>query len=143
MSVARVLARKGHDVITVSAQNTLQVVAGILAIRRVGAAVVVDAHGVIAGIISERDIIRAIGESGPSVLDKPVSAYMTAKVFTTTPAASLASLMQAMTEGRFRHVPVLTNGALDGLISIGDVVKTHLDDLENEHRAMRDYIATA
>ncbi len=115
----------------------------MLASKRIGAVVVTGADGELLGILSERDIIRAIGEHGGGALDKPVSKFMTAKVVTCSMATTFDHLMQMMTAGRFRHVPVVEHGKLMGIISIGDVVKARVAEIEGEAQAMRDYIAMA
>jgi len=111
--------------------------------RGVGAVVVSDASHAVLGIHSERDIVRAIGAGSSSVLEEPVSRYMTAKVTTVNENASIDRVMELMTAGRFRHLPVVEDGRLVGIVSIGDVVKRHVNAIESEQRALRDYIATA
>ncbi len=143
MTVARILAEKGRDVLTTQPHRTVKEVAAQLASRGVGAVIVSDAAQAVLGIVSERDIVRAIGTGPSSVLEEPVSRYMTAKVTTVTENASIDHVMALMTEGRFRHLPVVENGRLAGIVSIGDVVKRHVNAIENEQRALRDYIATA
>jgi CBS domain-containing protein len=115
----------------------------LLSSRGIGAVVVADAAKNVLGIISERDIMRAIGAGGAAALNESVSRHMTAKVFTVTEETAIDSVMETMTNGRFRHVPVVADGKLIGLVSIGDVVKHHVNEIETEHRALRDYIATA
>jgi CBS domain-containing protein len=105
--------------------------------------VVSDAAMAVLGILSERDIIRAVGNVGASALEEPVSRYMTSKVTTVTEDASIDHVMQTMTEGRFRHLPVVELGRLVGIVSIGDVVKRHVDAIDNERKALREYIASA
>ena len=95
------------------------------------------------GIISERDIVRAIGAGNASALEEPVSRYMTARVTTVTENTPIDNVMEMMTTGRFRHMPVVDEGRLVGIVSIGDIVKRHVDALDTERRALRDYIATA
>ncbi len=143
MSVASILAEKGRDVQTVAPHHTLAEAARILAARRIGAAVVTGDDGAVVGILSERDIVRAVSESGADGLNEPVSHRMTAKVTTCAEAMSIESAMELMTAGKFRHLPVVENGKLSGIISIGDVVKRHIEKIEAETQAMRDYIATA
>jgi len=111
--------------------------------HRIGALVIRGAGGRLAGILSERDIVRALAEQGAGALDLPVGQAMTRDVETCTEEDSCASIMERMTAGRFRHVPVLRGGKLTGLISIGDVVKHRVDEIERESEAMRDYIQTA
>ena len=143
MSVAQILAAKGRDVVTTQPHRTLMEAAELLSSRGIGAVVVADAANNVFGILSERDIVRAIGTAGASALAEAVSRHMTAKVFTVTEETAIDSVMETMTRGRFRHVPVVADGKLVGLVSIGDVVKFHVNEIESEHRALRDYIATA
>jgi CBS domain-containing protein len=143
MTVKRVHASKTQELISTQPHRTLGEAASMLASRRIGAVVVTGADGDLLGILSERDIIRAIGEHGAAALEKPVSKFMTAKVVTCSMATTLDHLMQMMTAGRFRHVPIVENGKLQGIISIGDVVKARVAEFETEAKAMRDYIAMA
>ncbi|MDB5560468.1 MAG: inosine-5-monophosphate dehydrogenase [Enterovirga sp.] len=143
MSVEQILGGKGRDVVTIGPDRTLADAAQCLAERRIGAVVVVDGSGGVQGIISERDVVRAVAEAGASALQAPVSSRMTSKVVTCLPTSSIDEIMGLMTTGKFRHVPVLDGGRLAGIISIGDVVKQRLAEVESEHRALRDYIATA
>jgi CBS domain-containing protein len=122
---------------------TLTSVVALLAERRIGAALVLGVDRRIAGIVSERDIVRALGERGTAALDDPVSRIMTRRVSTCTEAETISSIMERMTEGKFRHVPVVDQGRVVGIISIGDVVKHRLHEMERESAAMRDYILTA
>lgn len=142
MSVACILASKGHEVVTSFPDYRLAEIVTLLAEKHIGAVVIINAAKEVLGILSERDIVRVLARDGVSVLQDPVSRHMTQKVVTTTENASLEAVMEQMTRGRFRHVPVLKEGRLHGLISIGDVVKVRLSQIETEHRAMRDYIAT-
>ncbi|HLH48107.1 MAG TPA: CBS domain-containing protein, partial [Roseiarcus sp.] len=114
-----------------------------LAEKGIGAVVVSDVSRRVLGILSERDIVRAIARNGAGALDQSVSKYMTQKVFTVAEDTPVDTVMETMTNGRFRHVPVTTDGQLVGLVSIGDVVKHHVNEIESEHRALKDYIATA
>jgi CBS domain-containing protein len=143
MSVAQILAVKGRDVATTQPHRTLIEAAELLSSKGIGAVVVADAARSVLGILSERDIVRAIGARGANALGEAVSRHMTAKVFTVTEDTPIDSVMETMTNGRFRHVPVVADGKLVGLVSIGDVVKFHVNEIETEHRALRDYIATA
>ncbi|GGE47876.1 inosine-5-monophosphate dehydrogenase [Agaricicola taiwanensis] len=143
MTVAHILATKGHDVVTAEQGDTLTKVASVMAERRIGAVVVTGGEGTVLGILSERDIVRAVAEGGADALAASVAAHMTRKVVTTTGEETIPALMERMTEGRFRHLPVLKNGRLDGIVSIGDVVKHRLAEIESEASAMRDYIASA
>jgi CBS domain-containing protein len=143
MTVSRILSEKGRDVLTTQPHRTLKEVAAMLGARGVGAAVVSDPSMSVLGIVSERDIVRAVGSVGASALEEPVSRYMTARVTTVNENASIDEVMEIMTTGRFRHVPVVEHGHLVGIVSIGDVVKRHVDALDSERRALREYIATA
>ncbi|MGU3539744.1 CBS domain-containing protein [Methylobacterium sp. A54F] len=143
MTVARILAEKGGSVVTVTPERTLDEAIHLLAKNSIGALVVVDADGHVAGVLSERDIMRVLARLGGGTFDAPISAHMTAKVVTCSRTTTIEEVMQMMTEGRFRHVPVCDDGKLVGLISIGDVVKRRIATVEAEHQAMRDYITMA
>ncbi len=143
MTVALILAAKGNDVTTTQPHRTLQEVATILAERGIGAVVITGGDGEVLGILSERDIVRAIGRHGVDILQDAVSKHMTTKVVTASLEDAIDRVMEQMTAGRFRHLPVVHNGRLSGLVSIGDVVKHRLELIESEHRALREYIATA
>ena len=143
MTVARILAEKGHDVLTVQPHLTLKEVIDVLAARGVGAVVVADAAMSVLGILSERDVVRVIGRDGAAALEDQVSRHMTAKVTTVTRDATIDHVMGMMTEGRFRHMPVIEEGRLIGIVSIGDVVKRHVSAIDSERKALREYIAAA
>ena len=143
MNVEQLLSGKGHDVISVQPHRTLAEAIRTLSEKRIGAVVVMGADGALVGILSERDIIRALGELGAGALESAVSRSMTSKVVTCRPQASVDELMEIMTTGRFRHVPVVENGRVTGIVSIGDVVKHRVAAIEAESKAMRDYIAMA
>jgi CBS domain-containing protein len=143
MTVALILASKGRDVVTIEPERTLAEAARLLAERKIGVVVVTGSNGSVAGILSERDIVRAIGLHGPSVLEHPSRQHMTERVTVCSETDTALHLMNVMTTGRFRHVPVVADGRLAGLISIGDVVKRRLSDIENEQKAMIDYISHA
>jgi CBS domain-containing protein len=143
MSVAQILSGKGRDVVTTQPHRTLLEAAQLLAEKGIGAVVVADAGRKVLGILSERDIVKAVGQEGVAALEQAVSKHMTAKVFTVDEDTPVEKVMETMTHGRFRHVPVIKDGRLAGLVSIGDVVKHHVNEIKSEHRAMRDYIATA
>jgi CBS domain-containing protein len=143
MSVAQILRGKGRDVVVTQPHRTLMEAAQLLAEKGIGAVVVSDASRSVLGILSERDIIRAVARHGAVALDQAVSKYMTQKVFTVTEETPVDAVMETMTNGRFRHVPVIADGQLVGLVSIGDVVKHHVNEIETEHQALKDYIATA
>ena len=143
MTVSVILAAKGREVISVEPNATLTSVVALLAERRIGAALVLGVDRRIVGIVSERDIVRALGERGPAALDDPVSRIMTRRVSTCTEGETISSIMERMTEGKFRHLPVVDQGRVVGIISIGDVVKHRLHEMERDSAAMRDYILTA
>lgn len=141
MNVAAILKQKGRAVTTATPIMTLMEVANKLAAKRIGAIVIVAARGEVAGIISERDIIRALSVVGPDCLTQPVSQSMTKKVVTCQETDTLEELMAMMTARRFRHLPVMADDALVGIISIGDIVKHHVVEVGMETTAMREYIA--
>ncbi|KQP50772.1 inosine-5-monophosphate dehydrogenase [Methylobacterium sp. Leaf399] len=143
MTVARILADKGRTVVTIQPNRNLDDAIHLLAEKRIGALVVAEDDGVVLGILSERDILRALADRGATAFDARVADHMTAEVVTCARSASVEDLMQIMTNGRFRHVPVVEDGQLAGLVSIGDVVKLRIASVEAEHQAMRDYITMA
>jgi CBS domain-containing protein len=143
MTVKAILSRKGSDVVTADPNATLAEAVRILAARRIGAVVVTGADRRIVGILSERDVVRVLGDKGPSALDMPIAEVMTRKVTTCSMRDTVAELMERMTEGKFRHVPVIDEGRLAGIVSIGDVVKWRVHEIEDESDALRDYIRTA
>lgn len=143
MTVARILQEKGRDVFTTQPHRTLKEVIGLLAEKGVGAVVVSDASQSVLGILSERDVVRVLATQGAPAFDDPVSRYMTPRVITVTRDDTIDHVMQTMTSGRFRHLPVVEDGRLIGIISIGDVVKRHVNMLDSERQALREYIATA
>lgn len=143
MTVAHILAVKGNEVTTTQPHRTLQEISELLAEKGIGAVVVTGGDGEVLGILSERDIVRAIGRHGAGVLGDAVSKFMTSKITTVCMDDAIDHVMEQMTAGRFRHLPVVHNGHLNGLVSIGDVVKQQLELFESEHRALREYIATA
>jgi CBS domain-containing protein len=140
MLIAQILAGKGSDVISTQPEATIGAVASLLKKKRIGAVVVTDAAGQLCGIISERDLARGLADHGAKLLEMKVAELMTAEVVTCGPDDGLEKLMQTMTEGRFRHLPVVKDGELIGIISIGDVVKHRLKELEAETHQLQDYI---
>jgi CBS domain-containing protein len=140
MTVKSILGAKGREVITASPSSTLQDLAGTLAGKRIGAIVVAGPDGEVLGIISERDVVKAVAAAGAAALSAPVSAHMTAKVVTCSEDQTIVSVMEDMTKGRFRHMPVLREGRLIGIVSIGDIVKHRVAEMENEQRALKEYI---
>jgi CBS domain-containing protein len=143
MTVSNILAGKGREVVTIEPNINLTEAVHVLTEKRIGAAVILGADRHIAGIISERDIVRALAERGAAALDEPVSRTMTRKVETCNENETVANIMERMTAGKFRHLPVVAQGRLAGIVSIGDIVKHRLREMESEHVAMRDYILTA
>jgi CBS domain-containing protein len=142
MTVRAILNSKGHHIETVEPEARLSAVIRTLGERRIGAVLVMQ-KGHVEGILSERDIVRVLGERGASVLDEPVSVTMTRKVVSCRPSDTVAGIMEMMTMGKFRHLPVVDDGKVVGLISIGDVVKWRVSEYENEQEALRSYIKTA
>jgi CBS domain-containing protein len=143
MTVNDILLHKGRDVITIEPTASVAAAVRMLAQHRIGALLVTGADYHIVGIISERDIVRVLDARGPAVLDAPVAEVMTRKVVTCDRRETIADIMERMTTGKFRHVPVVEHGRLAGLVSIGDVVKVRLSQLEHEQNALREYIRTA
>ena len=143
MAVSHILRQKGSAVVTVSPTDTVQTIVDTLAAHRIGAVVVVEKSGAIAGIVSERDVVRAMAGDASGVLKKTAKQIMTKKVRTCAPLDSEAELMQLMTENRIRHLPVVSGGRLAGMISIGDVVKLRMESIEREAEEMKTYIASA
>lgn len=147
MNVKTILAAKkrtlGGDIICIEPTADLSAAAKLLSTHRIGAVLIRGAGGRIAGILSERDIVRALSEHGAAALNLPVGQVMTRNVATCEEDDSVASIMERMTAGKFRHLPVVAKDELIGLISIGDVVKHRVEEVENESEAMRDYIRTA
>jgi CBS domain-containing protein len=142
MNIAQILKSKGRAVATARPDATLGEIISKLAQKRIGAIVIVGDNGEVAGILSERDVIRRLGERGAEALQEPASQIMTAAVITCQESSTLDELMELMTQGRFRHVPVIEDGALVGIVSIGDIVKNHIAEVEMEVTAMRGYFAT-
>jgi CBS domain-containing protein len=143
MTVQTILSTKGTDVVTIGPTATLDQAIEVLNRHRIGALVVLGAEGRIIGMLSERDIVRMLSEHGAAALQQPLSQSMTRMVVTCGESDSIAEIMERMTRGRFRHIPVLNEDRLVGIISIGDVVKQRLTEMERETEALRDYIQTA
>ncbi|HXZ88689.1 MAG TPA: CBS domain-containing protein [Candidatus Binataceae bacterium] len=138
--VSTILRQKGHDIVTVRPNQTVLSVAKMLTINRIGAAPVIDDQGRLVGIISERDIVRALAENGATVLTLPTELLMTREVTTCSPEDVLVDLMGVMTNQRIRHLPVVVDQRLHGIVSIGDVVKQRLDEVQFEVEELRRYI---
>jgi len=143
MTVKAVLSRKGTSVTTIEPIATLAAAVKTLAEKRIGAIVVTGAEARVVGIISERDIVRALSQHGADALSRPVAEVMTRNVVTCSESDTIANLMERMTEGKFRHIPVVEQGRLAGIVSIGDIVKRRVEELENDGAALQDYIRTA
>jgi CBS domain-containing protein len=142
MTVKAILAAKGGDIVTIEPTADLAAAAKLLAARRIGALVISGAGGRLTGILSERDIVRTISEHGAAALQLAVGQVMTRKVATCGENETIASIMERMTVGKFRHMLVVEKGHMVGLVSIGDVVKLRVDKIERDAEAMRDYIRT-
>lgn len=143
MTVKTILSGKGRDVMTISPTATLADAAHLLSARRIGAVVVEDQDRTVVGLLSERDIVRVVAAKGVDALSFPVEQAMTRKVVTCREADTVGVIMERMTTGKFRHLPVVEDGRLVGIVSIGDVVKFRLGEMEQESSALRDYILTA
>lgn len=141
MRVRDVLAGKGSTVATVAPTATIVEVVAALAEHNIGALVVTEDGSGVAGIVSERDVVRALHAVGPGLLTQPVSGIMTSEVNTCGPTDEIQTLAKTMTDGRFRHMPVVVDGALAGIVTIGDIVKNRIDELETERSQLVDYIS--
>ena len=143
MTVSVILAGKGRDVASIEPNATLSAAIAMLAEKRIGALLILGADRRVTGILSERDIVRALAERGAEALSEPVSRTMTRNVSTCTEKETISSIMERMTQGKFRHVPVVEQGRLVGIVSIGDVVKHRVREMEQDSAAMHDYILSA
>ncbi len=144
MLVRQILSSKPTSgIVTISPNAAVADAAELLAAKRIGALVVSNTGSDIAGIVSERDIVREVGVRGGACLKDPVSSLMTDKVVSCTPADTILSVLEKMTDGRFRHMPVMDDGEMVGVISIGDAVKARIDEVEHENSALTDMIAGA
>jgi CBS domain-containing protein len=143
VQISQVLRRKGHEVVTVDSTESVRGALALLARHRIGALVVSADGRRIDGILSERDIARGLHERGAGLLGDPVSSVMTAEVHTCAPSVGVQDLARMMTDRRVRHVPIVDDDQLVGIVSIGDVVKARLDELEDERQQLVDYIQTA
>lgn len=141
MKLSRILQHKGSDVATVAPERPILEVVTELRQRRIGAVIVTDENGSMVGILSERDVVHVIADRGPDLSQLTAADLMTAKVQSCTPDHDVNFVMRQMTDGGFRHVPVLQDGKLAGVISIGDVVRARIDELENERAELQRYIA--
>jgi CBS domain-containing protein len=143
MNVQSILEAKGSDVMSIAPTATLQAAVHRLAEHRIGALLVLGPDHRVVGILSERDVVRALSERGAGVLHEPLSMVMTRTVVTCARSDTIGDIMERMTTGKFRHVPVVEQEHLVGVVSIGDVVKQRLREMEDESSALRDYIQTA
>jgi CBS domain-containing protein len=143
MTVKAIMSRKGSNVVTIEPSATLESAVATLAEHRIGAVIITGAERQVAGILSERDIVRALAQRGAAALQETVGQIMTRKVVTCTESDTVGNIMELMTGGKFRHLPVVERSRLVGIISIGDVVKYRLEEMEQESKALRDYILTA
>jgi len=142
MQVRHILERKGREVVTTSPETTLEEAARLLKSHRIGALVVTDGDGRVLGIVSERDIVNALAEHGAVCGERPVSEVMTEDLAVCTPEDTTDTLMEVMTRQRVRHLPVIEDGRLAGIVSIGDVVKSRMEEIAFEAEQMKMYIAT-
>jgi CBS domain-containing protein len=142
MNVASILKHKGRDCATIKPDQSVHEAVRLMADKRIGALVVVDDAGDIAGIVSERDIVANLANGQAELLAAPVSRIMTREVFTCSPSDSTEQLMAQMTRSRIRHLPVKEDGKLAGIVSIGDVVKWRIAEIESRNAALEEYIAT-
>lgn len=142
MIISNILKVKGRNVTTARPDDRVQEIANRLAQKKIGAIVIVGDGGAVCGIISERDLIRVIAQHGVKALEMPVIDVMTKEVITCTEETSVDDIMELMTRGRFRHLPVVDKSGLVGIVSIGDIVKHHIAEVELEVSAMRGYFAT-
>jgi len=143
MTVSAILSKKGRDVATIDPNADLMTAAKQMSERHIGALVVLGLDHRVAGIISERDLVHALAQRGAGALSEPVSKVMTRKVATGVENETIPAIMERMTSGKFRHVPVIEQDRLVGIISIGDVVKHRIEEIEHETEALKDYILTA
>ena len=143
MTVKAIVSRKGRDVVTIEPSTTLEAAIATLAKHRIGALVVLGADRRVIGILSERDIVRTFAEFGADALTKRLAQVMTREVVTCSEADTAVAIMERMTAGKFRHMPVVERDQLVGIVSIGDIVKHRLWTMELESAALRDYIHSA
>lgn len=141
MQVENILQSKGRTVVTVSAGTTVAEAVDLLNQKRIGAVVVVDGSAIV-GILSERDVVRHLGTDWSALAHRPVSEIMTSTVVTASRFATISDVMERMTDKRIRHLPIVDNGELGGIVSIGDVVKRKIEETEQEATALKEYIAT-
>ena len=143
MTVAAILKQKGHDVVHVGPDATIAEVAQQFAVRGIGAMIVSDDEGCLLGIISERDVVRSLAAHGAETLGKTASELMTREIITATERTTVPEAMEMMTMGRFRHLPVMHDGRINGIVSIGDIVKARMMQQEQEVDSLKAYVAGA
>ncbi|MGI9435254.1 MAG: CBS domain-containing protein [Geminicoccaceae bacterium] len=143
MFVRQILASKGGDIVTINPSALISDVVALMGKERIGAVVVLDPDAHIAGIVSERDVTRGLAEHGAGLLTMQAHTIMTEDVVSCRPDDGIDKLMRKMTTGRFRHLPVVEKGSMIGIVSIGDIVKHRLEELESEASMLQDYIAGA
>jgi len=143
MTIARILSQKGSNVVTVRPEDDLGTVAATLAAHRIGAVLVLDAAGTLRGIVSERDIVRHLAQTGAAALSQRVAEVMTRALHTVTPKTRVTEAMGLMTDRRIRHLPVLLDGRLAGMVSIGDLVKVRMSEIEQEAENLRAFVTAA
>jgi CBS domain-containing protein len=141
MTVAAILGDKGNSIISAGPDASLEVIAGTLAKNKIGAIIILEKDGSVCGIASERDVVRQVAQEGRDALGKPVSGCMTRKVISCSPEQTIDEVMGIMTKNKFRHIPVMDDGKLVGIISIGDVVKRKIEQAERDAEEMKRYIA--
>lgn len=137
MLAEHILRRKGRDTITIAPDASIEKAVDALSEYEIGALIVVDADGDVAGLLSERDVVRTVSDRGHEALDAAVRSVMTAEVLTCTPQDGVKDLMEVVTRRRVRHLPVLDDGDLNGMISIGDLLKTRIEEVETEQEILR------
>ncbi|WP_431280552.1 CBS domain-containing protein [Humitalea sp. 24SJ18S-53] len=143
MTIANILRQKGNTVVAVGPADDLGTVAATLAANRIGAVLVLAPDGGVLGIVSERDIVRQLAQAGAAALIRPSSEAMTRDLHTITPHTEVAAAMGMMTDRRIRHLPVLEDGRLVGMVSIGDLVKVRMGEIEQEAAALREFVTTS
>ena len=142
MKVADILEHKGRHVLTTTQEQSVADTVSLLHREKIGAVIVCDAEGGVVGLVSERDIVNGLADYGAAVLERDVSQLMTTSVSTCTSSDNIVDLMATMTERRIRHIPVIEDGDLKGIVSIGDVVKNRIAESEHETELLREYISS-
>lgn len=141
VTVDTILEKKGHGVVSISPDTRIMDTAQLLREKRIGTAMVLDEDGTIAGLVSERDVVTGLAEHGPEIIHRPVSEIMTKKVIVCQPDDNMILIMSCMSDRRIRHLPVMDGEQVIGIISIGDVVKTRIAELESESATLKEFIA--